>query len=214
MKKIDIILAFLFLFGFSLNAQTAETLFAKDDLSEWTMFVDDANVNPASVYKLTNGILRIEGQPFGFIRTNKRYENYVLMVQWRWVDAPSNSGIFIHVQSELKRWPNAIECQLGAGRAGEIVLLGGADLASYEAPQGQPRPNFPIIPKKNDSNEKPVGEWNTAVIVSMNGYITIMINGILQNEGAGPMHRSGHIALQSEGGPIEFRNMTLLTLPK
>ena len=213
MKRIYVILTFVLLAAYPASAQTTENLLESGNLNGWTMFVDDADVDPATIYKLDNGVLRVEGQPFGFIRTNKVYGNFVLVVQWRWIGTPTNSGVFVYVQDEMKCWPNAIECQLAAGRAGDFVLLGGSDLANYNAPEGRPRPNFPVVQKKYDSSERPADEWNTMMVTAVNGNITVVVNGVFQNEGIGSMHRSGHIALQSEGGPIEFRNVTVTHIP-
>jgi len=209
MKRFLFVFAFVLFVISSINAQTTENLFAAGNLNGWTMFVDDPDVDPATIFKLENGILRVEGRPFGFVRTNKTYDNYVLIVQWRWVAAPSNSGIFIYMQDELILWPNMIECQLAAGRAGDLMSAGGARFSNSPVVDERVRP----IQKKYDSSEKPAGEWNTAVITSMNGNVSVVINGVLQNEGIDSLHKSGYIGLQSEGGPIEFRNVTLTTIP-
>ena len=206
---------FLFVFAFvlfaisSMSAQTTENLFATGNLNGWTMYVDDPNVDPATIFKLENGILRVEGRPFGFIRTNKAYDNFVLIVQWRWVAEPSNSGIFIYMQDELRLWPNMIECQLAAGRSGDLLSANGARFSNSPIVDERVR----AIQKKYDSSEKPAGEWNTAVITSMSGNVSVVINGVLQNEGIDSLNKSGYIGLQSEGGPIEFRNVTLTTIP-
>ena len=213
MKRIFLILALALPFALPLSAQTTENLLEAGDLGGWTMFVNDPEVNPTSVFSLNNSILRIEGQPYGFIRTNKIYENYVLSVAWRWPEAAANSGIFVYVQDDLKLWPNAIECQLAAGRAGDLVLLGGADMESYTTPEGASRPNIPMLIKGHDSSENPVGEWNTAVITSINGNLSVVVNGVLQNVGVGSKLKNGHIALQSEGGPVEFSHVILTVIP-
>ena len=63
--------------------------------------------------------------------------------------------------------------------------------------------------KREPSNEKPIGEWNSYDIVCDNGGITIKVNGVVQNEGIKSKPASGQIALQSEGAAIEFRNIYL-----
>ena len=209
MKRMYFILTFVLFAVSSLSAQTTENLLAAGNLNEWTMFVGDSTVNPATIFKLDNGIMRIEGQPFGFIRTNKTYENFVLIAQWRWVGTPTNSGIFIYLQDEMKLWPNMIECQLASGRSGDLMCAGGARFSNSPIVDERVRP----IPKKYDSSENPAGEWNTAVITAMNGNVSVVINGVLQNEGIDSLHKSGHIALQSEGGPLEFRNVTVTQIP-
>ena len=56
--------------------------------------------------------------------------------------------------------------------------------------------------------EKPAGEWNETEITCSKGHLSVTINGVLVNE-ADCQESEGYIALQSEGGPIEFRNVYL-----
>ena len=80
----------------------------------------------------------------------------------------------------------------------------------YVVPAGG-KPKFPVIQKRADSSEKPVGEWNKAKIEMRSGKITVTINGVLQNQGTNKV-KEGYIGLQSEGGPIQFRNLRLRKL--
>ena len=54
-------------------------------------------------------------------------------------------------------------------------------------------------------------EYSIALSVQLGGKITVYINGKLQNE-ATSEYKNGYIALQSEGGPIEFRNIYLTSV--
>ena len=58
------------------------------------------------------------------------------------------------------------------------------------------------------ASEKPAGEWNEAEVICKGDRITVYVNGVLQNECSG-VNTRGYIALQSEGGPLEFRNIYL-----
>ena len=57
------------------------------------------------------------------MRTAEKYGNYKMHVEWRWIGEGTNSGIFHRVQDGDKVWPNAIECQLCSGKAGDYVML-------------------------------------------------------------------------------------------
>lgn len=181
-------------------------LFNGKNLEGWTCILDEkSNVPTSEVYGVKDGNIHIVGNPFGYMRTDKKYSNYKLHVEWRWVGEGTNSGLFLHVQDGDKLWPNAIECQLGNGKAGDFVMLGGSKIAEVES-----KGKFPI--KERIGNfEKPVGEWNTAEAVCQGNSITIYINGQLQNQATSETSE-GYIALQSEGGPIEFRNVYLTEL--
>lgn len=185
------------------NARTE--LFNGKDLAGWVCVVDSLGDVPAGeVFTVRDGNIRIAGQPFGYMRTARQYGDYRLHAEWRWIGEATNSGIFQRVQEGDKVWPQGIECQLMAGRAGDLVLLGGARAAGIE-PVGK----FPVKARIGDAGcEKPAGEWNEAEIVCQGDRMTVYINGMLQNECSGTDH-TGYIALQSEGGTLEFRNVYL-----
>ena len=185
------------------EGNSKKELFNGENLEGWTCILDEkADVPTSEVYGVKDGNIHIAGNPFGYMRTDKKYSNYKLHVEWRWVGEGTNSGLFLHVQDGDKLWPNAIECQLGSGKAGDFVMLGGSKIAEVES-QGK----FPIK-ERNGDFEKPIGEWNTAEVVCEGNSIIVYINGQLQNQATSETSE-GYIALQSEGGPIEFRNVYL-----
>jgi hypothetical protein len=190
-------------------------LFNGKDLEGWTLFVNDPEVAPTDVFSVVDGNIHVVGQPFGFMRTNEKYTDVKLSVEWRWVGQGTNSGIFSLVQDGLLCWPNAIECQLKAGSAGDVVLLGGSDVEELDTPEGSARPRFPMVRKENESSEKPDGEWNlTEIVITSDGGVDITVNGVHQNHVTNKNYTEGYIALQSEGGPLEFRNVTVTRLAK
>ena len=184
-------------------------LFNGENLDGWTAFVDGQSNEDSKVFSAKDGFLCVKGNPFGYIRTNKKYSNFKLHVEWRYPQKAVNSGIFLFVQDPMKLWPNAIECQLMKGRVGDFVLLGGSDIAEFKLPGGAPRPKFPVVRRLAESSENPDGEWNCADIICKEGNITLYINGRLQNTGTKSAHKEGYIALQSEGSEVLFRNIRL-----
>ena len=176
-------------------------LFNGRDLTGWVGYVDAATDIPSDVvYTVNDGKICIAGTPFGYLRTDKKYGDYTLHVEWRWVGEGTNSGLFQRVQDGDKLWCTAIECQLCSGKAGDYVMLGGAKINEIEC-VGE----FPVKDRIGDY-ENPVGEWNTADITCEGKTIKVKINGKEQNECTCEF-TDGYIALQSEGGPIEFRNI-------
>ena len=194
------------------KAQQTIDLFNGSNLDGWEFVLKDDSIKPEEVFTVQNGVIHITGSPFGYMFTLGKYDNYRLHVEWRWPEEATNSGIFLHVQDDNNVWPNAIECQLHVGDAGDFVLLNGSNLAEFVTKTGETRPAFPVIKKANDSSEMAVGEWNNADITCVNGNITVFINGVLQNIGTKSLHKNGHVALQSEGKDIQFRNVRLTPL--
>lgn len=184
------------------NAGKVE-LFNGENLDGWVCVLDESAAVPASeVYMVKDGNIHITGLPFGYLRTADKYGDYTLHVEWRWIGEGTNSGIFQRIQDGDGLWPEAIECQLCSGNAGDFVMLGGSKIDEVECVGPYP------VKERNTDCEKPVGEWNTAEITCKGKVITVYINGVLQNQCTGE-NEDGYIALQSEGGPIEFRNVYL-----
>jgi hypothetical protein len=190
-------------------------LFNGKDLSNWDKVVfEEADVD--EVFQVGNGIIKVSGVPNGYIITRDSYSNYQLHVEWRWAAEPSNSGVLLHVQETNPReFPLCIEAQLMNGSAGDIVMIGqGAGVSvgdsTYIINPGDRR--YKSSKKFQESSEKPAGQWNTYEITCEGDNIELIVNGVLQNKATKSTLSSGPIALQSEGGPIEFRNVYLISL--
>jgi hypothetical protein len=179
------------------------------DFTGWTRFVPDAGVKVDDVWRVRDGVLYCAGKPNGYLRTDKKYENYRLHVEWRWPETPANSGVLLHASGPDRVWPPCIECQLKSGSAGDLVLMNGTGITVDSVAHQDPARQFVGIKKKNPASENPAGQWNNYDIECQGGSVRCLVNGVLQNEGTNGTVTSGWICLQSEGGPIEFRNIYL-----
>jgi hypothetical protein len=176
-------------------------LFNEQDLVGWKPYLQDSNVDPSTVWSVQDSVLRCEGKPNGYLRTTESYSNYELHVEWRWPEKPTNSGILLHMSEPDKIWPRSIEAQLKHRNAGDFYSIDGVRF--NELKKGR------RVPKKNQTNEKEPGRWNTYDIICQDNTIMLYVNGLLQNTATHTSVNSGMIGLQSEGSPIEFRNITL-----
>jgi len=176
-------------------------IFNDQNLDGWSGFLENPDMRPAIIWSIRDGVLRCDGKPKGYILTDKEYSNYKLHVEWRWPEEPTNSGVFLHVSGTDKIWPATIEAQLKYQHAGDFVALGGTGFA--ELKEGR------VLAKKHKTNEKEPGQWNVYEIICKGDTITLYVNGRLQNKATKTTVSSGKIGLQSEGGPIEFRNITI-----
>ena len=189
--------------------QQSKKIFNGKDLNNWNFVVENNAVPVDEVYGVKDGMIVIKGEPLGYMYTKEKYSNFTLELEYRWANEASNSGVFFLIEEPTNPFPNGIECQLMAGKAGDLVLLGGSDLNEYTLPEGvTQRPAFPVIEKKEASTEKPTGEWNKVKITVEDGAFQVFINGTLQNSATSKV-KEGHIGLQSEGGEILFRNLRL-----
>jgi len=191
----------------SASGDKKEMLWNGRDFTGWTRVVADATVDVNDVWRVRGDAIYCEGKPNGYIRTENKYKNYHLHVEWRWPGEPTNSGVLLHATGPDKVWPVCIECQLMAGKAGDFVLMGGAGLTVDGVDRQNAEKRFVLIDKKAPTSEKPAGQWNSYDIHCKGGSIRCYVNGVLQNEGTRATLKSGWICLQSEGSPIEFRNI-------
>jgi hypothetical protein len=182
-------------------------LFNGKDFAGWVKFIPNKRVDVDKVWTVKDGVIHCLGKPNGYIRTEKAYANYKLHLEWRWVEKPTNSGVLLHKAGPERVWPKCIEAQLMHKNAGDFWLLTHSTLKVGDTVKGPGA--YVNVKKKRPSNEKPPGEWNTYDITCDGGAVKLTVNGLLQNEGTDANPSSGPICLQSEGSPIEFRNVYL-----
>jgi hypothetical protein len=182
------------------------------DFTGWQRVLVDPMVDVDDVWRVQGDVIYCKGEPFGYLRTEKRYSNYHLHVEWRWPEKPTNSGVLLHMTGPDTVWPECIEVQLKAGNAGDFVLMNGAGLTVDGTDRKDPARQFVVIPKRAATSENPAGQWNSYDIYCRGDSIRCYVNDVLQNEGTNASPMSGYIGLQSEGSPIEFRNIYIVPL--
>ncbi len=188
------------------------SLFNGKDLAGWKLFIPDEDVDPATVWSVSDGVISCTGTPTGYMRTEKSYENYRLLVEWRWPGEGANSGVLLHAQEPDAVWPQCFEAQLMHTRAGDIVAMG-LTARVNELPDNAGA--FGMVRRNETMAEKPLGEWNRFEVLCEGGTIELWVNGKLVNKATGASLKKGHIALQNESGTaIEFRKVELTPLSK
>ena len=185
-------------------------LFNGRDFTGWERFVPNASVNVDDVWGVRGKVIYCAGKPHGYIRTKTNYKDYHLHLEWRWPEEPTNSGVLLHASGPDEVWPTCIEAQLMSGKAGDFVLMKGQGLTVDGVNHQDANKRYVVIPKKAESSEKTPGQWNSYDIHCKGDTITCYVNGVLQNEGTAATITTGWICLQSEGSPIEFRNIYIL----
>ncbi len=80
----------------------------------------------AKSWKVNNGVFECTGKPNGYICTTKSYSNYVLTLEFRYPEKPSNTGVLNYITGEHKTWPACVEVQGQYDRLGQIFAMGGA----------------------------------------------------------------------------------------
>lgn len=189
-------------------------LFNGKDFSGWTFDLAKPDVKMEDVWSVKDGVIHCKGRPNGYIITKRRdFKDYKLTFEWRWPTGKGgNSGLLLHCSNPRERgiWCKSIEVQLMAGNAGDFISIGTELNVENEKERKEDRRYINLT----DDSEKKPGEWNRMVVVCRGNEIMVKINGDLVNHAINTNVTEGAIALQSEGTPIEFRNIKLVPLPK
>lgn len=180
-------------------------LFNGKDLTGWKPVLPD-NAKPENTWSVKDGVLVCLGQPIGYIRTEEKFTNYVLKVEWRFnpiTKKAGNSGVLLRTQEPDKVWPKSVEAQLESGNAGDFWNI--EEFQMKTDPARLKGRNT----KHTHAAERPLGEWNEYEIVVDHGRITLKVNGDVLNEARDVAEVPGTICLQSEGAEIHFRSVRL-----
>ena len=173
------------------------------------------------------------GQPISVMSTAKAYTNFELILEWKHLKPAGNSGVFVWTSKSCLDELSAP----GLPNEGiEVQILDLGYKESYEKSSGQPADWFtchgdvfpvkkakltpypPISPDGSRSfptaeTTKPHGEWNHYYVRAINGEIRLWVNGTEVSGGKDAQPNNGHLCLESEGSPIEFRNLKIRELP-
>jgi hypothetical protein len=179
-----------------------------------------------------DGVTYCTGQPVGVIRSQKVYTNFELVVQWRHMRSAGNSGVFVWTPeaslTDLKpgHLPHGIEVQVldngytehfekQTGKKadwftthGDLFPVGSSKMKPFAPTSPDGSRSFP-----SKHLSKGVGEWNHYYVRAINGEIRLWVNGEEVSGGNGCEPNKGFLCLESEGSPVEFRQLRLRELP-
>jgi hypothetical protein len=218
-KYIFFIILFAVLFNNNSAAQDFKPLFNGKDISGWYTFLKTkGNSNdPDTIFSVNNGLLKITGKEFGYIVTERSFNNFHLVVEFKWgekkypprEDKVRDNGICYYVVPTDRVWPRSVECQIQEGDCGDFWLIDSVT-ALIDGVKVGPTKNTRVVKKKD--NEKPSGEWNKIEVIADKGKCTHIVNGVVVNEATDASLRSGRILIQSEGAEIYYRKIDIKEL--
>jgi hypothetical protein len=195
-------------------------LFNGKNLDGWGCFLVEPDAKMKDVWSVKDGLLICKGEPHGYLATEKKFDNFKLVVEWRWAPGtkPGNSGVLMRITGKEMMLPNCVEAQLASGKAGDMYGFQGfkidGDPTRKKLVSGHKLGgNLTALPKLA-ANEKEPGEWNKYEITADGGTITLKVNGKELNQATDCDSQAGQIALQSETGEIHFRTVCLTPLGK
>lgn len=174
------------------------------------------------------------GRPTGVIRYREPLVNFELLCEWMHKQEGGNSGVFVwatpqsiaNLASGRGSLPHGIEVQvLDLGYAelytkqynkpadwftshGDVFPVGPIKMNPFPpvAPDG--RRSFP-----SKETTKGINQWNHYYVRAVDGEVRLWVNGEEVSGGDGISPANGYLCLESEGAPVEFRNIRLRRLP-
>ena len=197
---------------------------------------DFVNVNcSADTWTWKDGVVHGTGHPVGVARTKKALKNFELSRRWRHpaLKSGGNSGFFvwasdaalegikpgtlprggIEVQVLDHGYAEQFEKQTGKKADwftthGDVFAVGTSKMKPFAplSPNGSRS-----FPSKNLS--KGVNEWNHYYVRCINGEVRLWVNGEEVSGGNHCTPSEGYLCLESEGSPVEFKDIRIRELP-
>lgn len=205
----------------SVHAQKMNSLFSPEKPGDWHIYIAKLgrNNDPTHVFQFERNVLRVSGENFGYIVTEKKYADFHFVVEFKWgkrkypprENSKRDAGVLYHVDFHdgEKVWPRSLEFQIQEGDCGDFWMTDSTTIIHADT-LTTPR-NWLRVIKSKDA-EKPNGEWNKVEIIVNKGRITHLLNGEEVNSGRLGNTTTGNIILQSEGAEIYYRNAQIKEL--
>ena len=211
------------------------TLTEKEQAAEWTLLFNGNDFNGwhgynmagiPSEWSIEDGTMTmkyVDGAESQDVITDKTYKNFVLSLEYK-MTPKANSGILFQVKEDSLykySYETGTEFQIidNLGWPGKLEdwQMHGGNYAMYVA-EGE--------------FEKPIGEWNTALLIADNNHVSYYVNDVktveyekysddwTQRRNSGKWKNypdygkfdEGNIALQNHGTQVFFRNIKLKEL--
>lgn len=196
---------------------------------------DFLNVNCyTDTWRWEEGHAYCTGKPTGVIRYKEPLTNFEFVCEWMHKEKGGNSGVFVWASPKSIR-----NCAMGRGRLPhgiEVQVLDVGYREVYEKQYKKPgdwftshgdvftvgpvkmNPFPPVGPQGKRSfpskkTTKGLNEWNHYYVRAIDGEVRLSVNGVEVSGGDGIAPAFGFLCLESEGAPVEFRNIRLKVLP-
>ena len=173
------------------------------------------------------------GKPTGVIRYREPLRDFELLLEWKHKKKGGNSGVFVWATPESIAKLAAGHGRLPHGIEVQVLDLGYAELyeKAYKKPSDwftshgdvfpvgplKMRPFPPVAPNGKRSfpskeTTKGINQWNHYYVRAVDGEVRLWVNGEEVSGGDSISPASGYLCLESEGAPVEFKNIRLRKL--
>ncbi len=188
---------------FASAAPAATPLFDGKSLKGWS-------IQNGGRFSVRDGVIAID-RGHGWLRSDETYADFVLVLEFRFLEAKANSGVFVRTgptsKPDEKGYPDngyQVQCMdiVDGARPLGALLPYGAGVADHKTDLAAIKRAF-----------RPVKEWNTFEITCRGSSLLVKLNGIEVTRASGLKNLRGHVGLQAELGLLEFRRIDLTQLP-
>ena len=179
-------------------------LFEGEDIDQWVIENDGQ-------FMVEDGLLKLNGGT-GWLRSKETFDDYTLVIEFRFLEEGANSGIFVRTgptsNDDEKGWPNnGYQVQCLDSLTDDNPL---ATMIPYGAPPFEHESDLEAL----EQAYVPAGEWHRYEITCRGEKITVKLNSETITRCTGIKNLSGHVGIQGEGGKLEFRKITVIMFPK
>ena len=183
-------------------APKSGALFNGANLDNWVIENDGQ-------FSVEDGVLKVN-HGTGWLRSAGVFSDFTLVMEFRFLEAEANSGIFVRTgptsHDDENGWPNngyQVQCM--------DTITGRAPLATmipYGAPPFEHQSDLAALAKAY----KPLGQWQTYEITCISETLEVKLNGKRITTATNIKNLKGHIGIQAEHGLLEFRKIEVTDL--
>jgi len=144
-----------------------------------------------SHWEVVDGLLTACGEPTGYLNSDQSFKNFVLSLEFRCAEE-ANSGVYVRSPQEAGGYEVQIWKLQPAGYNTGAIVNTAKTAKDYAF-----KPN----------------QWNTYQITADGDHLVVVLNGETTLDVHDAKFPEGHIRLQYQQFPIEFRNIKIRLLP-
>jgi hypothetical protein len=195
MNRVGILTILILSASTSLRAGDGFTpLFNGKDLTGWVIENDGK-------FSVRDGVIVLD-KGSGWLRSDKRYQDFELRLDFRFVNKGADTGILVRAGKEGKNWP---------AKTYQVQTMDNESIAGlYVTGLAKPKVKRDVALMRQQ--RKPFGEWQSYAIVLNGDRAEITLNGALITVADGLTVQPGHIGLKGQGAAVEFKNIRVKDL--
>jgi hypothetical protein len=180
-------------------------LFTGDDFDGWYSYLPSHGIDrdPLGIFKIQDGVVHLldvdtsqPGLEFGYLATEREFEDFHLRFEYRWGDKQfigfKDSGFFIHAVGPDMLWPRSQECQVMEGDSGSMYMFDYATVETTIDPASPGNPTYleggqpyttarnanPFYPRITHSMAYDSStDWNTVEVIAIGETSEFIVNG-------------------------------------